>query len=116
MKLTKELYAQTLSDPVAFHKWILGNPINLTEGQKQILHAVGQYPEICVIAGSKSGKSTLSADIALWGIYKLLQVNAYKKYGLTPGMRIYSMNIAPKEDIAVNVTLQYIKGLAYESW
>mgnify|MGYP001118820711 CR=1 FL=1 len=31
-------------------------------------------------------------------------------------MKLYSMNIAPKEDIAVNVTLRYIKGLAYESW
>ena len=110
MQLTKKLYAQTLVDPVAFHKWILGNPINLTEGQKQILHAIGKYPEVCVIAGSKSGKSTLSAEASLWSVYKLLQVNAYKKYGLTHGMRIYSMNIAPIEGAAVNITLQYIKG------
>lgn len=116
MQLTKELYQQTLTDPVAFHKWILGNPMDLTDGQKQILRAIGQYPEVVVIAGSKSGKSTLSAEAGLWGVYRLLQFDAYKKYGLTPGMRIYCMNIAPKEDIAVNVTLQYIKGLAYDSW
>ena len=115
MQLTPQTYEQTLSDPVAFHKHILGNPIELSEPQKQILHAIGLYPETIIIAGSKGGKSTLAAEVPLWGVHRILQVDPYEKYGLTHGMRIYLMNIAPKEDIAVNVLLQYIKGMAYES-
>ena len=78
MKFNKEIYLKTLTEPYEFFKWILGSPMRLTDGQKQILHAIGEYPEVCVIAGSKSGKSTLSAVASLWGVYKLLQINAHK--------------------------------------
>lgn len=117
MKLTKEQYEATLKSPVAFHKHILSNPFELTEPQKAIFQAVAEHPETLVIGGSKGGKSTLSAEVTLWGIYRLLQVkDLTKKYGLNPGTNIYCMNIAPKGDLAIDIVLNYIKGYAEDSW
>jgi len=117
MKFGEKEYAATLTDPVAFHEFILGNPFTLSEPQKAILRAIAQYPEVLVIAGSKSGKSSLSAEAILWGIYKLLQLpNPHKKYGLNPNVPISCMCVCPKEDQAVNIILNMIKGYAEESW
>ena len=116
-KLSKEQYRETIVNPVAFHRLILGNPFPLSPGQELFLECVGKYLETVAICGSKAGKSTLSAECTLWGVYRMLQTaDPYKKYGLTSGMKLYAMNIAPKEDIAVNVILNYIKGLAENSW
>ena len=117
MKFGKKEYEQTLKDPVAFCRYILGNPFELTEPQKAIFRAIGKYPEVLVIAGTKGGKSTISAGATLWGVYKLLQIpDPREYYGLNPGTPIYLMNIAPKEDLAINIILNYIEGLAENSW
>jgi len=117
MKFGKKEYEETLKDPVAFFKYILGEPFKLSEVQVDILRAIADYPEVLVICGSKSGKSTLSAVAALWRVYILLQMeNPHKKYNLNPNVPIYDMVIAPKEDVAINVTFNYIKGYAYDSW
>jgi hypothetical protein len=58
----------------------------------------------------------ISAIVTLWGVYRMLQIkDPYKKYGLVPGSKMFAMNIAPKEDIAIYIVLAYIKGLAYQS-
>lgn len=117
MRLTKEQYKQTLVDPVAFHRYILRSSIKLSKIQKAIMRAFAANPETLVICGAKGGKSTITADVILWRIYLLLQMkNPAKKYGLTPGTNIYCMSIAPKEDIAIYVLLNYMDGLTQNSW
>ena len=110
-------YELTLTDPVAFHKWILGIKWELSLIQKTIMRSFAKYPETLVMCGSKAGKSTLSAELVLWRIYKLLQIaDPCAKYNLNPGTNIYCMSIAPKEDIAKGVMLNYIENFAGESW
>lgn len=116
-RFSEDEYKATIDDPVAFHKWILGIKWDPSEAQKAIMRAFAKYPETLVICGSKSGKSTLSAELTLWRIYKLLLLDdPCAKYNLNPGTNIYSMNIAPKEDIATGVVLNYITGFAENSW
>jgi len=113
----KKQYQQTLVDPVAFHKYILGNPFKLSPPQIDIMRAIAKYYETLVIAGSKGGKSTLSSDVCLWRIYLLLQMKSPQvKYGLNPYSKLYNMIIAPKEDTAVNITFNYTVGFAHDSW
>jgi len=113
----KKQYQATLTDPVAFHRYILLNPFELSEPQKLIMRSIAKYPETLVIAGSKGGKSTFCADITLWRIYLLLQMDSpQKQYSLNPNSHIWCMVIAPKEDIAVDVTFNYIVGYAHDSW
>jgi hypothetical protein len=115
-KLTQEEYVQTVKNLYAFHRFILGNPFEASPNQILIMDGISAYLETIAIAGSKAGKSTISAESALWGVYRMLQVkDAHKKYGLTPGINLYAMNIAPKEDIALNMILAMIKGLANQS-
>ena len=115
-KLTKEEYQATIKSLYAFHRFILGNPFEASPGQIEIMSGISNYLETIAIAGSKGGKSTISAEASLWGVYRMLQVkDAHKKYGLTHGITLYSMNIAPKEDIALNMVLSMIKGLANDS-
>jgi hypothetical protein len=81
------------------------------------MRAVAKYPETLVMCGSKGGKSTLMAELTLWRVYLLLQnEDPCTKYNLNPGTNIYCMNIAPKEDIAKGVILNYILGFAQNSW
>jgi len=115
-QLTKEQYLETIRNPAACWRHILGNPFTLSPNQELVMKTIGDYMETVVIAGSKSAKSTMSAGCSLWGIYRMLQIkNAHKHYGLTPGMKLYAMNIAPQEDLALNMVLAMIKGLAYNS-
>jgi len=116
-KFTEEIYQQTLVDPSMFWKWILGEPFKLSPAQAAIQKAIGKYTETLVIAGAKGGKSVMSAGAALWGAYRLLTLpSPHKHYGLVPGSKIYIMCIAPKEDIALNMVLQYVIGYAVNSW
>jgi len=117
MKLTNEQYQETLKSLTTFHKLILGDPYPLSPNQALIMSAISTHMETIAVAGSKGGKSTISAEASLWSVYRMLHVpNVYRKYGLNHGMFIYSMNIAPKEDVALDIVLQYIKSFAYDSW
>jgi len=114
--MNKLQYEASMNNLYAFHKYVMGNFIQLTPPQIEIMNAISEYLETVVIVGSKGGKSTLAAETTLWGCWKMLNLeDPYKKYGLTPGTILYAMNIAPKEDIAVNVILQYIIALAEQS-
>jgi len=114
---TEREYQMTLTNPYAFMKWILCVPWKVSRIQLDIMNAYTKYPEVLVICGSKGGKSTLSAILTLWRIYILLQeFDPCQKYGLNPNTNIYSMNIAPKDDMARNIVLNYIKGYAENSW
>lgn len=116
LHLNKRQFDLTMDNLYAFHKYIMGNYIKLTQPQINIMNAISEYLETICIIGSKGGKSTIAAETTLWGCWKMLNLaDPFKKYGLTPGTIMYAMNIAPKEDVAINIVLQYIIALAEES-
>lgn len=117
MKFSRAKYQETLTNPAAFQKYILGEPVKLSPIQADILGAIGGFYETIVVAGAKGGKSMLSSFAALWAVYRLLTVeNPHEKYGLVPNSKIYIMCIGPKSDIALNIMLNYITGYAENSW
>lgn len=64
-----------------------------------------------------SGKTTISATLLLYEVYKMLTLceNPQEKYGLMPREKVYFMLIGPSKEQTLGVSFDYVKTLAKTS-
>lgn len=76
-----------------------------------------RYRELVLACGRKGGKTTISAVILLYEIYKTLVLieNPHEHYGLMPKERIYYTLVGPNKEQVQNVSFDYVKTLAISS-
>lgn len=76
-----------------------------------------KYRELVLSVGRKGGKTTISAVLLLYEVYKMLVQleNPQEHYGLMPKERIYFMLVGPNKEQVQNVSFDYVKTLAKSS-
>ena len=94
---------KALSDPVFFceHPYFLG--MKLFPKQAAILRQFysGNYRELVLVAGMRSGKTVLASCFALYELFKLLILpDPAAHYGLAPGSLIFVVAVAVSEEQA----------------
>ncbi len=85
--------------------------------KKQILDKVGKsFKELVLVLGRRSGKSLLTATIALYEAYRLIEMgDPHAKKKLLSGEPITILNVAVAEDQAKESVFEKIKTLALDS-
>ena len=75
------------------------------------------YKELELICGRKSAKTTMSAVMLLFEVYKMLTLieDPQLHYGLIPKERIYFRLIGPKKEQTQDVSFDYVKTFAKSS-
>jgi len=120
LKLTRDQARAVLRarfDPVAFATDVLG--VELFPKQAEILRRFykGDYRELVLVAGMRSGKSFLATVFALYEAFLLLTTpSPQKKYGLHPSSLIHILLVAKSEDQARDVLLSRALGIIQDSW
>ena len=77
----------------------------------------GDYKELIMLMGRKSGKSVRAAKIALFYVYKLLADPEFKaQFKLVPGQPIYIICVSTTAKQAEGIVFEYIKSYARGSW
>ena len=76
-----------------------------------------KFKELLLSCGRKGGKTTMSATLLLYEVYKMLVLidDPQEHYGLMPKERIYFMLIGPSKEQALGVSFDYVKTLAKTS-
>ena len=98
-------------DPVWFAEKILG--ISLYPKQKEVLTRFyrGNFRELVLIAGMRSGKSFLASVIATYEAFRLLVLKSpQQRYGLSPTSPIHIIVVAASEEQARDALFSHIAG------
>ena len=78
---------------------------------KQVLRKVGKaFSELFLVLGRRSGKSQMAVWIALYEIYKLIEMgNPQRLLGLTDGSLVTVLNVAVAEEQATNAIFSKVR-------
>lgn len=113
----RDILAKTRNDIVLFNEYILQDPD--PEPWKPILIEFfsGNFMELIMLMGRKSGKSVRAAKIALFYVYKFVSDPKYRdNFNLIPGQPVYILVVSVTAEQAENIIIDYCKGFTKRSW